>query len=185
VTSIATSLQIPHSVECLLALCPISPFRRFTEIIHHCTEVLNLADQKQAGLQDVDRVKALYRRGLARMAKDDLDRADQDLRAAAQLDGGGPDLRRAMETLRELRKEQRDRQRALWGGKLAASSSADADADAAPESEPANPTPPKAEVDPRLTARAEIERMLAEAERPAQSGGGGILGTLARWAGLR
>mmetsp|Transcript_55696 Transcript_55696/g.147113 ORF Transcript_55696/g.147113 Transcript_55696/m.147113 type:complete len:272 (+) Transcript_55696:48-863(+) len=62
---------------------------------------------------------------------------------------------------------------------------ADADADAAPESEPANPTPPKAEVDPRLTARAEIERMLAEAERPAQSGGGGILGTLARWAGLR
>jgi hypothetical protein len=150
------------------------------------------------GLQDADRVKALYRRGLARMAKEDLDRADEDLKAALKLDARGPDVRRAIETLRGLQRADRERQRALWAGKLAAAAPAEDEGDegeGAPAAGAAGGRPPQpppggggsgGEKDARAMTRAELEKMLRDLESPPGGGGGGgkgWLGGLGRWFG--
>lgn len=132
-------------------------------------------------MQDADRVKALYRRGLARMAKEDLDRADEDLKAALRLDSRSPDVRRAVETLRGLQRADRERQRALWAGKLASAAPATEASEAGPRT--GQEAAEAGGKDGRMT-RAELEKMLRDLESPPASGGGkGWLGGLGRWLG--
>ncbi|KAJ1485549.1 hypothetical protein T484DRAFT_1793003, partial [Baffinella frigidus] len=109
----------------------------------HCSEVLNLFKEKQEGLADKDKAKALYRRGLARMGSGDLDRAKEDLTEALKLESGNKmnnildrakedltealklepgnkDIRTSFGKLKERRAEEHARTKDVWAGKLAA-----------------------------------------------------------------
>jgi len=93
---------------------------RFREAVGHCSEVLNLFKEKQEGLADKDKAKALYRRGLARMGSGDLDRAKEDLTEALKLESGNKDIRTSFGKLKERRAEEHARTKDVWAGKLAA-----------------------------------------------------------------
>jgi tetratricopeptide (TPR) repeat protein len=91
---------------------------RYSEAAEHCTEVLNWFNpaEPQEGMQAPDKVKALYRRGLARIGTKDLDRAKEDLKEALKLEPGNKDVRRELGNIKELQKEDLGRQKALWSG---------------------------------------------------------------------
>eukprot|EP00802_Teleaulax_amphioxeia_P021883 Tamp_22276.p1 GENE.Tamp_22276~~Tamp_22276.p1 ORF type:complete len:347 (+),score=101.94 Tamp_22276:2-1042(+) len=100
---------------------------RFREAIEHCNEVLAMFNNKEAELklQEADRVKALYRRALARLAAHDhklvlgdLDKAKDDLAEALKAEPGNKDIRRELGTLKAKEKEEKERQRKVWSGML-------------------------------------------------------------------
>nr|CCA14206.1 peptidylprolyl cistrans isomerase putative [Albugo laibachii Nc14] len=90
---------------------------------------------------DKNNIKALYRRGLARMHLNDLDRAKEDLLTAGKLDPTSRDIRRALETLKEKLKELKTKEKAIFGGIFSKVSMYDdkAQVNDEPELDPNNP----------------------------------------------
>ncbi|KAF0700461.1 Aste57867_8990 [Aphanomyces stellatus] len=65
---------------------------------------------------DKNNVKALYRRGVALMYSNDLDRAKEDLTSAAKLDPQNRDVRRELVVLKEKLAEAKKVQKNVFGG---------------------------------------------------------------------
>ncbi|OQS01583.1 peptidyl-prolyl cis-trans isomerase [Achlya hypogyna] len=65
---------------------------------------------------DKSNVKALFRRGVALMHLNDLDRAKEDLLAAAKLDPQNRDVRRELATLKTKLEEAKKAQKSAFGG---------------------------------------------------------------------
>ena len=100
---------------------------RCKEAVEQCNEVLALFKNKEAELQlqPPDRVKALHRRALARLEAHahalpigDLDKAKEDLSEALKAEPSNQEIRRALTNLKGQEKEERARQRKVWGGAL-------------------------------------------------------------------
>jgi len=88
--------------------------------------VLNLFKTQQAGLNEADKVKALYRRGLARSLAwrkkaemGDLDKAKDDMSEALKLEPSNKDVRRELNFLREKEREATEKQKKIWSSTLA------------------------------------------------------------------
>lgn len=92
---------------------------RFNEAIENCSAVLAHFKEKQDGLQGGDKVKALYRRGLAKIGKGDLDRAKEDLTEALKLEPQNNEIRQQLGVVKEKERADKERQKAVWSGKLA------------------------------------------------------------------
>jgi len=216
-------LQDPHRVEVVkivvplrlnYALCllkdtyePLKPplpnvDQKFKEAIENCTEVLNLFKTQQAGLNEADKAKALYRRGLARslawrkkVEMGDLDKAKDDMTEALKLDPSNKDVRRELNFLREKEREATEKQKKIWSNTLARglddgedegqgglSSEGGAAAERSNASSASRGSGAAAAASERESkareAKAEIQRYLDELEqqpeRPAAGGGWGL-----------
>jgi tetratricopeptide (TPR) repeat protein len=63
-------------------------------------------------------VKALFRRGQAYLAQGDLAPAKADLMLAARTDPKNREIRQALEVLKLRQQEERDKEKAIYAGKL-------------------------------------------------------------------
>jgi len=84
-------------------------------------------DQAEDGVNEVlklqpDNAKAHYRKGQIKLLQTDLPKAKESLDAAEKLAGGGGGVREAKQKLRELMKQERQREREMYTGKLQTSS---------------------------------------------------------------
>ncbi|DAZ99424.1 TPA: LOW QUALITY PROTEIN: hypothetical protein N0F65_004057, partial [Lagenidium giganteum] len=75
-----------------------------------------VAVASKAIANDAKNVKALYRRGVGRMHLNDLDRAKDDLMQAGQLDPQNRDVRRELGLLKEKLKQERAKEKKVFGG---------------------------------------------------------------------
>mmetsp|Transcript_8182 Transcript_8182/g.18673 ORF Transcript_8182/g.18673 Transcript_8182/m.18673 type:complete len:200 (-) Transcript_8182:77-676(-) len=176
--------------------------QKFKEAIENCTEVLNLFKTQQAGLNEADKAKALYRRGLARslawrkkVEMGDLDKAKDDMTEALKLDPSNKDVRRELNFLREKEREATEKQKKIWSNTLARglddgedegqgglSSEGGAAAERSNASSASRGSGAAAAASERESkareAKAEIQRYLDELEqqpeRPAAGGGWGL-----------
>jgi peptidylprolyl isomerase len=98
-------------ISCLsnAAMCHIK-LNEWPEAILSCNKVLEISSEATTN------VKALYRRGLARLHCGLFAEAKQDLMAAYNLDKTNKDVRRALQTLKEKNAEAKKKEKAAFGG---------------------------------------------------------------------
>ena len=96
-------------VSCWLnaAMCHIK-LKSWTEAIAATNKVLEID-------QEAENVKALYRRGLARMSVGLLTEAKDDLMRAYKVENGNKDIRRALAQLKEAMAEAKRKEKAAFG----------------------------------------------------------------------
>lgn len=90
------------------AMCFIK-CKEWTQAIHSCNKVLEITAEK-------DNIKALYRRGLARIHLGFLEESKTDLMAAYKLDNANKDVRRALQQLKEAVAESKKKEKEAFGG---------------------------------------------------------------------
>jgi peptidylprolyl isomerase len=84
--------------------------KEWTEATAACNKVLEIDSEAKTN------VKALYRRGLARLHVGLLKESKQDLMAAYNLDSSNKDVRRALASLKEANAEAKKKEKAAFGG---------------------------------------------------------------------
>jgi len=92
-----------------VAMCHMK-LKDWTEVVHACNKVLEIEDEQKTN------VKALYRRGTARMKLGLLDLAKEDLMAAYKIDNSNKDVRKALASLKEAVAENKKKEKAAFGG---------------------------------------------------------------------
>lgn len=97
-------------VSCLTnaAMCYIK-LKNWGEAIRACSHVLKLEGESQ-------NLKALYRRGVAKMNSGLLKEAKTDLMAAYKIDNKNKDVRKALAELKEALAESKKKEKATYGG---------------------------------------------------------------------
>lgn len=100
----------PMFVSCWsnAAMCHIKE-KKWTEAVQACNHVLEIDDEGS-------NVKALYRRGLARLKMGFLKEAKEDLMAAYKVDNANKDVRRALQQLKEAAAEAKKKEKEAFGG---------------------------------------------------------------------
>jgi peptidylprolyl isomerase len=91
------------------AMCHIK-LKTWPEAIHACNKVLEISSETKTN------IKALYRRGLARMHCGLFPESKQDLLAAYNVDKTNKDVRKALATLKEKQAEAKKKEKAAYGG---------------------------------------------------------------------
>lgn len=101
----------PLYVSCCsnAAMCYIK-LKQWTEATHACNNVLAIDSEANTN------IKALYRRGLARLNLGFLKESKVDLMAAYNLDSSNKDVRRALASLKEANAEAKKKEKAAFGG---------------------------------------------------------------------
>lgn len=92
-----------------IAMCHIKR-SDWVPAIHATNQVLDISTERETN------IKALYRRGLARLHLGLLPEAKEDLMAAYKVDNGNKDVRRALQQLKETAAESKKREKAAFGG---------------------------------------------------------------------
>jgi len=82
---------------------------KWADTISTCNTILGLEGESQ-------NLKALYRRGLARVNVGDLKAAKVDLMAAYKIDSANKDIRRALAQLKTAMSESKKKDKAMYGG---------------------------------------------------------------------
>jgi len=102
----------PLYVSCWLnvAMCMVK-LKDWPETTHACNAVLEIDE-----LETQSNIKALYRRGLARMKLGLLKEAKEDLMDAYKLDNKNKDVRKALAQLKEAMAETKKKEKAAFGG---------------------------------------------------------------------
>mmetsp|Transcript_9414 Transcript_9414/g.21498 ORF Transcript_9414/g.21498 Transcript_9414/m.21498 type:complete len:279 (+) Transcript_9414:25-861(+) len=101
-------LAVKIPIQLNMAACCLK-LERWNDALTHAGGVLK---------HDKANMKALYRRGHARMMLGDLDEAKEDLTTVMEMEPANADVRKLLVQLRELQKMDRERQKQVWGGKL-------------------------------------------------------------------
>ena len=91
------------------AMCYVK-LKQWTEAVHACNNVLEIDSEANTN------IKALYRRGLARLNLAFLKESKVDLMAAYKLDSSNRDVRRALASLKEANAEAKKKEKAAFGG---------------------------------------------------------------------
>jgi peptidylprolyl isomerase len=101
----------PLFVSCCnnAAMCFVK-LKEWTEATAACNKVLEIDSEAKTN------VKALYRRGLARLHVGLLKESKQDLMAAYNLDSSNKDVRRALSSLKQANAEAKKKEKAAFGG---------------------------------------------------------------------
>lgn len=101
----------PLFVSCCsnAAMCYIK-LNQWTEAIAACDKVLELDSEANTN------IKALYRRGLARLNIGMLKESKLDLLAAFNLDASNKDVRKALAKLKEKKEQDKKKEKAAFGG---------------------------------------------------------------------
>jgi peptidylprolyl isomerase len=102
----AKMLELQGACYLNAAMCYLK-LKDYGEVVTVCNKALS---------NDEKNVKGLYRRGVARMYLNDLDRAKEDLMAALKLDPQNRDVRREVGVLKEKLKEAREKDKSVFGG---------------------------------------------------------------------
>jgi len=102
--------ELPLFVSCWsnAAMCFIKT-KEWPKAIHACNSVLELTAEKE-------NIKALYRRGLARLKLGLLKEAKEDLMAAYKVDPANKDVRRALQQLKEAAADSKRKEKEAFGG---------------------------------------------------------------------
>jgi peptidylprolyl isomerase len=97
-------------ISCWLnaAMCHIKT-KEWTESIHACNKILEMDSEKS-------NIKALYRRGYARLKSGFLDEAKEDLMAAYKIENSNKDVRKALAELKEIIAANKQKEKATFGG---------------------------------------------------------------------
>ena len=90
------------------AMCYVK-IKDWPQAIRSCNHVLELSSEK-------DNIKALYRRGLARLKLGLLKEAKEDLMAAYKVDPANKDVRRALQQLKDSVAESKKKEKEAFGG---------------------------------------------------------------------
>jgi peptidylprolyl isomerase len=98
-------------ISCYLnaAMCYIKE-KSWTDAVQACHKILEIDSEKTTN------VKALYRRGFARLKSGFLSEAKEDLMAAYKLDTTNKDIRKALAELKESQAEAKKKEKATYGG---------------------------------------------------------------------
>jgi peptidylprolyl isomerase len=91
------------------AMCHIK-LKTWPEAILACNKVLEISSESKTN------IKALYRRGLARLHCGMFPESKQDLMAAYSVDKTNKDVRKALATLKEKQAEAKKKEKAAFGG---------------------------------------------------------------------
>lgn len=100
----------PMYVSCWsnAAMCYVK-LKEWPDATHACNKILEI--EAEAG-----NIKALYRRGLARLKLGLLKEAKEDLMAAYKIDSANKDVRKALAELKEAAAETKRKEKAAFGG---------------------------------------------------------------------
>lgn len=101
----------PMYVSCWsnAAMCHMKE-QQWSEAVQACNQVLEIDAQQTTN------VKALYRRGLARLRMGFLKEAKVDLMAAYGIDSGNKDVRRALQQLKDAAADAKKKEKEAFGG---------------------------------------------------------------------
>lgn len=102
--------DLPLYVSCLSnsAMCHLK-LKQWSDAIRACSSVLAIDTEKS-------NIKALYRRGQARLKLGLLKEAKEDLMAAYKVDANNKDVRKALKELKEAHAENKKKEKAAFGG---------------------------------------------------------------------
>jgi peptidylprolyl isomerase len=102
--------ELPLFVSCWsnVAMCRLK-LKEWADAIHATNRVLELDDE-------ASNIKALYRRGLARMNLGLLKESKEDLMKAYKADNSNKDIRKALASLKEAMAEAKRKEKAAFGG---------------------------------------------------------------------
>ena len=101
----------PMYVSCWsnAAMCYVK-LKEWPDVSKACNNVLEIETESKTN------IKALYRRGLARMKLGLLKESKEDLMAAYKIDSGNKDVRKALSSLKEAMAESKKKEKAAFGG---------------------------------------------------------------------